>query len=164
MATPAATTKLAPKSGFFTWQFWVGLAAVLGTFILGETGIKVDLSFLNNLPDSVRNGIVPGVVIVGAVGLFIALSSWIETRTVKQDGVPATPNKSVPAKHKPFYQTSEFWLGLITVVLNYLHDSGVFAPDVRASTDTTTLLIALIYTFARSQLKQAYSQAQADGS
>ncbi len=166
MASPT-TTKLAPKSGFFTWQFWVGMATVVGTFILGQAGIPLNLSFLDKLPDTVRNGIVPGVVVVGAIGLFIAISSYLETRMIrKTDTVPTAPGKSVPAKTKAFYQTSEFWLGLVTVALSYVEDAHVlpFPTDVRASTTTTTMLIALIYTFARSQLKQAYSHAQADHS
>ena len=164
MASPAISTKLAPKSGFFSWQFWVGLLAVVGTFLLGEFGYKIDLTQFSKLPDFVKSGIV-GVTVVGIIGAFIAISSWIETRTIRRnDTVP--PGKSTPAKKKVFYQTSEFWLGLVSVVLSYVEQSKIlpFTTDVQHATSTTTLVIALIYTFARSQLKQAYAQAQADGS
>jgi hypothetical protein len=169
MAAPSsADTKLMPKSGFGSLQFILGLLAVIVTFVLGQFGIQIQ----KGLPSSIQqfianvlehNNVVVGAIVVALIGGFIALSSWIETNTVKTKGPP--PNKSKPAAviGRPFYQTSEFWLGLITVVLNYLHDSGVFAPDVHNSTDTATLLIALVYTFARSQLKQAYANAQAQG-
>ena len=163
MASPAGTTKLAPKSGFFTLQFWVGLAAVVGTFVLGVLGVNINLTQFAN-SDTFRSGIV-GVSVVGVIGAFIAISSWIETRTVRRtDNVPA--GKSTPAKNKVFFQTSEFWLGLVSVVLSYVEQSKIlpFSTDVQHATSTTTLVIALIYTFARSQLKQAYSQAQADHS
>jgi hypothetical protein len=164
MASPAGTAKLAPKSGFASWQFWLGLAAVLGTFILGALGVKLDLTQLSKLPDFVKSGIV-GVSVVGVIGAFIAISSWLETRTIRRnDTVPS--GKGAPARNKVFYQTSEFWLGLISVVLSYLEQAKAlpFAANVQDATSLTTLVIALVYTFARSQLKQAYAQAQQDHS
>ena len=158
----ASPTKLAPKSGFTSPQFYIGLLAVVGTFVLGSLGHPFDLtklpSFIQNL--LANNNIVLGAIVVVVIAGFIALSSWIETNTVRKVG----PTKGRPAKHEAFYQTSEFWLGLVTVVLNYLHDTGVFAPDItHGSTSTATLVIALVYTFARSQLKQAYAQSQTQG-
>lgn len=158
----ASPTKLAPKSGFTSPQFYIGLLAVVGTFVLGQFGNQIGLG---KLPDTLKNiisgntNLVVGAIVVILIAGGIALSSYLETRTVRQVG----PTKGRPATHEAFYQTSEFWLGLVTVVLNYLHDTGVFAPDVRNSTSTATLVIALIYTFARSQLKQAYDRAQASG-
>lgn len=164
---PPAGTKLAPKSGFGTSQFILGLLAVIGTFLLGQFGGDIQKNLPASLKQIIANllshNIVIGAIVVALIGGFIALSSWIETHTVKTKGPPPNKSRPAPPTPRPFYQTSEFWLGLITVVLNYLHDSGVFAPDVHQSTDTTTLLIALVYTFARSQLKQAYADAQATG-
>ena len=163
MATP---TKLAPKSGFTTPQFYIGLLAVVGTFVLGLFGANIDLT---KLPDFVKNllgsNIVLGAIVVAVIAGFIAVSSWVETNTVRKVG----PTKGRPAKHEAFYQTSEFWLGLVTVVLSYLDSTGALktvfhiTTDVHAATNTTTLVIALVYTFARSQLKQAYANAQAQG-
>src|SRR5450631_4143713 len=149
----------APKSGFMTVQFWVGLAAVVVTFVLGSVGIQVP-SQVQNVFNNLPGWAVPGVIGVGIVAAFIYISSAIETRSVKKNGT--APNSTIKT-NKPFFETSEFWLGLITVTLSYLHDSGVFAPDVRSSTGTTTLVIALVYTFARGQIKQAYDSAKASG-
>jgi len=165
--TAPANTPVLPKSGFTSVQFWLGLLAVVGTFILGQVGINVNLSFLNNLPPIIKDNIVPGVVVTGLVVAFIAISSYIETRTVRRVGTAGVkPGKPAPKGGKWFFQTSEFWLGLLTVVLSYLETSGKlpFKTDVRQATDTTTLVIALVYTFARSQLKQAYIDAQIQGS
>jgi NADH:ubiquinone oxidoreductase subunit 6 (subunit J) len=158
MANSAASLR-APKSGFMTVQFWVGLLAVVVTFVLGSVGIQLPgqaQTWLSNLP----SWIVPGVIGVGIVAAFIYISSAIETRSLKKNG--AAPNATIKT-NKLFFETSEFWLGLVTVVLSYLHDSGVFAPDVHNSTNTTTLVIALVYTFARGQIKQAYDNAKASG-
>ncbi len=163
MASQSSSTRLAPRSGFTSPQFYLGLVAVVGTFALGQFGTQLNLpGFLQNILTSItNNNIVLGAVVIAVVAGLIALSSWVETRTIKQNG----PTKGRPASTHQFWQTSEFWLGLVTVVLNYLHDTGVFAPDItHGSTTTTTLLIALVYTFARSQLKQAYANAQAQGS
>ncbi len=163
MASP--NTKVMPKSGFTTPQFYIGLLAVVGTFLLGQFGSQIGLNGLSDTLQKVlrdQTNLVVGAIVVALVAGFIAFSSWIETNTVRKNGVG---DKGKPATKlvRPFYQTSEFWLGLITVVLNYLHDTGVFAPDVHQSTDTATLMIALVYAFARAQLKQAYANAQAQG-
>lgn len=165
--TAPANSPVLPKSGFSSVQFWLGLLAVVGTFILGQAGINVNLSFLNNLPPILKDNIVPGVIVTGLVGAFIAFSSYIETRTVRRVGTAGVKaGKPAPKGGKWFFQTSEFWLGLVTVILSYLETSGKlpFKTDVRQATDTTTLVIALVYTFARSQLKQAYIDAQISGS
>lgn len=167
MATPSKTstlTSLLPRSGFFSAQFWLGLLAVVGTFTLGEygqqIGQKLPLDFIQKLFHEQQN-LVVGVVILGAIAAFISISSYLETRTVRKIGVKS--GKPAPFGGKPFYTTSEFWLGLLTVVLNYLHDTGAFAPDIHSNaTDTTTMLVALLYTFGRAQLKQAYANAQAE--
>jgi hypothetical protein len=160
------STVNAPKSGFRTPQFWISLLAIIATFILSTIGVTLPSSdTFNNLPDWLKNNIVPGVILVGIVVLVIAVWSWIETRTVRIKGIA---DKGVQLKKhgKYFWQTSEFWLGFITVVLNYLQDAlkdnpnFKFAQGVHASTDTTTLLLALVYMFARAQLKQAYVAAQ----
>jgi hypothetical protein len=164
MASVSPTRLPAPKTGFMTWQFWLGLLAVVATFLLGQFGAKLPFNIqdiINRLPDGFKTGIVPGVVGVGIIAAFIIISSAMETRTIKRNG--AAPHANIKT-NKPFWSTSEFWLGAVTVVLNYLHDSGVFAPDVHNSTDTTTLVIALAYMFARSQIKQAYDNAKATGS
>jgi hypothetical protein len=166
--TPAADTKLMPKSGFGSPQFILGLLAVVGTFLLGQFGLKIQQILPSNILQFVQNVLshndfVVGAIVVAAIAGLIALSSYIETNTVKTKGPPAKGSRPAAVIGRPFYQTSEFWLGLLTVVLNYLHDSGILAPDVHNSTDTATLLIALVYTFARSQLKQAYANAQAQG-
>ncbi len=158
MASSATTL---PRSGFLSPQFWLGFLAVVGTFVLGQFGIPLNLNFINNLPSSVRDSIVPGVVIVGAIIVYIVISSHLQTRKVRKG--TAQPGHPAPKGGKMFWQTSEFWLGLLTVSLNYLHDTGRFAPDVHASTNTSTLVVALVYTFARSQLKQAYASAEAAG-
>jgi hypothetical protein len=166
MATPtrtATSTTVYPRSGFFSSQFWVGLLAVLATFVLGEYGKQLGQALPTDQITKILEGqtnLVVGVLIVGVIAAFISISSWIETRTVVKSG-PGKNSHPRPAR-KPFYETSEFYLGLVTIVLNYLHDTGVFAPDVSASTSTTTLVVAFLYTFARAQLKQAYANAQAE--
>ncbi len=165
MAT-SSTRLPAPRTGFQTWQFWVGLLSVVATFFLGEYGSKLGINIqdiLNRLPDGLKTGVVPGVIGVGVIAAFIIISSAIETRTIKRKGTASHANIKT---NKPFWETSEFWLGLVTVTLNYLHDTGVFAPDTQLhnSTATTTLVIALVYMFARSQIKQAYDNAKATGS
>lgn len=167
MASPSKTstiTALTPRSGFFSAQFWIGLLAVVGTFTLGEYGQQIGkqlpLDFIQKMFHDQPN-IIVGVLVVGAIAAFISISSFLETRTVRKSGVKN--GKPTPFGGKQFYATSEFWLGLLTVVLNYLHDTGVFAPDIHSNaTDTTTMLVALLYMFGRAQLKQAYSHAQAD--
>lgn len=166
----ASSPRVYPRSGFTSWQFWTGLAAVLGTFALGQYGSNIGVN-LTGITDALNTfakgnqGIVIGAIVVSAVTLFIAISSWFETRTIRTKGTSAVkPGMTIHAGTKPFYTTSEFWLGAVTVVLSYLHDTGVFAPDVHSSTNTATLVIALIYTFARAQIKQAYLNAQQTGS
>jgi|GEM_PF-3400880 len=171
MATPTGALP-APKSGFLTVQFWLGLITVVATFLLKQfgqqLGINIDTSFLTNLPDWLKGNIVPGVIGVGVVTAFIVISSWIETRNVRTRGTApgAQPATTTRKGGKVFFETSEFWLGLVTVVLSYLEDNHVIdaANPFHASTGTTTLVLALIYTFARAQLKQAYAAAQANHS
>jgi len=149
-----------------TWQFWLGFLAVIVTFLLGQFGDKLGINvqdILNRLPDGLKTGVVPGVIGVGIIAAFIIISTAMETRTIKRNGT--APHANIKT-NKPFWSTSEFWLGAVTVVLNYLHDTNVFAPDTQLhnSTATTTLVIALAYMFARSQIKQAYDNAKATGS
>ena len=161
----ATTSTPAPKSGFLSPQFWVGLITILATFALGQAGVSVPSNItdvVKNLPNWAQNDLVPGVIAVGLVTIFIAVTTYIETRTVRTKGT--APVNNVRKGGKRFYQTSEFYLGAITIILNYLQDSGVFAPDVRHSTSTTTLLIALVYTFGRAQLKSAYATSQTTNS
>lgn len=163
MATPATTAKSVTKSGFFSSQFWVGFVSVVGAFVLGQYGNQLGQLIPQQLLDLLggQKNITAGLIVVGLVALFISVSSWLETRGIRINGTAAA--KTTKGTKKPFYQTSEFWLGLITVVLNYLHDTGTFAPDVTAYTSTTTVVVALIYTFARSRLKDAYDQAAKEG-
>jgi uncharacterized membrane protein YfcA len=166
MAVSSASSSkpaILPQSGFRSPQFWLGLVAVVGVFILGTLNIHVDTSFINNLPSWAKDNLVPGAIVVGIVAAFIVISSYIETRTVARKGIDGKPTSVAPKGRRLFFQTSEFWLGLITVILGYLQDSGI-APSLRSSTSTTTFVIALAYTLARSQLKQAYISAQQDQS
>ena len=60
MATNASSLP-APKSGFMTVQFWVGLLAVVVTFVLGSVGVQIPgqaQTWLNSLP----SWAVPGVI------------------------------------------------------------------------------------------------------
>lgn len=167
IASPAttSTTRLAPRSGFRSPQFFLGLGTVLLTFVLSFNGITLPGNLAKILSDAASNNIVPGVIAIAVVAGLIAVTFWLETRNVRRKGTSAVkPGKPIPAGGKPFYQTSEFWLGLVTVGLNYLESTKLldkytilhFSPNA----SVTTMAIALVYTFARAQLKQAYINAQ----
>jgi len=162
MATPNKnSTLVAPKSGFTSPPFYLGLIVVVGTFVLGQYGGDLG-SLAKNLPKffSDQSGLVAGVIVIGLAALLIYVSSIFETRNIQKNG-PKPNSPQAKASPKPFYETSEFWLGLVTVALNYLHDTGTFAPDVRPATTTTSLIIALVYTYTRARIKESYLAAQA---
>ncbi len=163
--TPAKVTMTtaAPRSGFRSPQFWLGLVSVLLTFALGYNGIVLPSNLGDLINKAYNSGVVPGVIAAAIVAGIIAISLYVETRMVRKNGPTAgKPGKPYPVGGKPFYRTSEFWLGFITVGLNYLDTIPQLDQyvHIRPSASTTTLVIALIYGFARAQLKQAYANSQ----
>jgi hypothetical protein len=155
-----------PRSGFFTSQFWLGLLGILAAFVLQSFNITLPKEISDFFPVWINEhgSTVAVLLIVGVVAAYIAILSFIQSHTMRNKGIDKIPGKPVRKGGKLFYQTSEFWLGLVTIGLGYLETNNVlpFVTDAGNAHDTGALMIALIYTFARSQLKQAYMTAQAD--
>ncbi len=108
-STQRSTTMIAPRSGFQTPQFWLGLLSVLAAFFLSQFGINVPANIVNDILHGNFNGqVILTIAGVAVVALFIAISSWIETWLVRRRGIPPGKGKPAPAGGSPSTKPQSF--------------------------------------------------------